>query len=171
MAYLIVTPLSKLANTAANHQPKELITLMNQGTVMERPSMIGESNHYYLGFNDIDEPREGLIAPTADEIFKILDIAKNWDRAHPLLINCYLGISRSTATAFLIACALQPQKNENDLAQLLRQKAPTATPNKLMIALADQILNRDGRMKRAIAKIGRGADAFEGTPFILPIDD
>lgn len=171
MAYLVVSPLSKLAETALLYKPRELVTLMNKGTVMERPAIIEENCHYYLGFNDISEPQEGLITPSENEIFKILDIAENWNRQFPLLINCFMGISRSTATAFLIACALQPKKSEQDIANLLRKNSPTATPNKLLVALADKILNRDGRMSRAIANIGRGAEAFEGTPFILPIDD
>jgi predicted protein tyrosine phosphatase len=33
--------------------------------------------------------------------------------------------------------------------------------------LADDVLGREGRMVKAIGKIGRGADAFEGTPFVL----
>jgi hypothetical protein len=36
--------------------------------------------------------------------------------------------------------------------------------------LADAILDRKGRMMAAIADIGRGADAFEGTPFELVYD-
>jgi valyl-tRNA synthetase len=32
------------------------------------------------------------------------------------------------------------------------------------------VLGRDGRMREAIAGIGRGADAFEGTPFRLTWD-
>ena len=37
----------------------------------------------------------------------------------------------------------------------------------MLIKLADEALGRDGRMRRAIADIGRGADAFEGAPFRL----
>jgi len=37
------------------------------------------------------------------------------------------------------------------------------------VAVADDILRRDGRMREAVAAIGRGADAFEGTPFALPV--
>lgn len=171
MSYLVVTPLSKLADTAMLHQPRELITLMNEGTVMERPAMIEQNCHYYLAFNDINEPQEGFVAPTENEIFRLLDIAKNWNRQFPLLINCFMGISRSTAAAYIIACALQPQQNEEKLAQILRKKATSATPNKLMIALADTILKRNGQMTNAILTIGRGIDAFEGTPFTLPIDN
>ena len=34
-------------------------------------------------------------------------------------------------------------------------------------SLADEVLGRNGRMVKAIEGIGRGADAFEGTPFVL----
>ncbi|CAM1628952.1 unnamed protein product [Bartonella apis] len=170
MAYLVVSPLSKLAETAIRYQPRELITLMNKGTPMECPAMIAENRHYFLEFNDINEPQEGLIAPSETEIYKLLDIAKHWNRSYPLLINCYMGISRSTAAAFVIACALEQKKSETAIARLLRENSPTATPNKLMVELADKILDRGGRMSSAIAEIGRGAEAFEGTPFILPVE-
>jgi predicted protein tyrosine phosphatase len=39
----------------------------------------------------------------------------------------------------------------------------------MLIALADEALGREGRMKRAIDDIGRGADAFEGGPFTLSV--
>ncbi|WP_303853638.1 tyrosine phosphatase family protein [Bartonella apis] len=170
MAYLVVSPLSKLAETAIRYQPRELITLMNKGTPMECPAMIAENRHYFLEFNDINEPQEGLIAPSETEIYKLLDIAKHWNRSYPLLINCYMGISRSTAAAFVIACALEQKKSEAAIARLLRENSPTATPNKLMVELADKILDRGGRMSSAIFDIGRGAEAFEGTPFILPVE-
>jgi predicted protein tyrosine phosphatase len=37
------------------------------------------------------------------------------------------------------------------------------------VAIADDILGRNGRMVTAIAGIGRGEDAFEGTPFSLAL--
>ncbi|HRD14749.1 MAG TPA: hypothetical protein PLI79_23150 [Mycobacterium sp.] len=45
-----------------------------------------------------------------------------------------------------------------------------ATPNPRIVAIADGMLGRDGRMVRAIHAIGRGEDAYEGTPFALSID-
>jgi phosphoribosylaminoimidazole-succinocarboxamide synthase len=36
-----------------------------------------------------------------------------------------------------------------------------------VLTLADEVLNREGRMVEAIRSIGRGQDAFEGTPFVL----
>jgi predicted protein tyrosine phosphatase len=84
-----------------------------------------------------------------------------------MLIHCWAGISRSTAAAYTALCLFRPGAAEEELAFELRAASPSATPNKLIVSLADDVLGRNGRMVKAIAKIGRGADAFEGTPFIL----
>ncbi|RUW95051.1 protein tyrosine phosphatase, partial [Mesorhizobium sp. M8A.F.Ca.ET.023.01.1.1] len=74
------------------------------------------------------------------------------------------------ASAYIITAALAPTRNELELAQTLRALSPSATPNPRLIAVADTLLERNGRMIEAIESIGRGADAFEGTPFALKID-
>ena len=84
-------------------------------------------------------------------------------------MHCYAGISRSTAGAYITALALNPALDEVWLAQTLRRNAPSATPNSRLVALGDDILGRKGRMVDAIKAIGRGEEAFEGTPFILPL--
>ena len=99
----------------------------------------------------------------------LLDFGQSWDRARPLVINCYAGISRSTASAYIICAALQPSRDERELAWDLRLASPSATPNPRLIALADAMLGRQGRMVEAVRSIGRGADAFEGEPFSLEI--
>ena len=79
-----------------------------------------------------------------------------------LLIHCFAGVSRSTAAAYVLACAQRGPGEEEALAAQLRTLCPEATPNPLMVSLADTILSRDGAMSRAIAGIGRGVEAFEG---------
>jgi predicted protein tyrosine phosphatase len=91
-------------------------------------------------------------------------------RARPLVIHCHAGISRPTASAYIIAAALAPKRDEIELAKTLRALSPSATPNPRLIAVADTLLDRNGRMIEAIQTIGRGADAFEGVPFALSID-
>jgi predicted protein tyrosine phosphatase len=61
----------------------------------------------------------------------------------------------------------RPGEDETSLAWELRSAAPSATPNRLIVSLVDDLLDRKGRMVGAIAAIGRGEDAFEGTPFTL----
>jgi predicted protein tyrosine phosphatase len=58
-----------------------------------------------------------------------------------------------------------------EIARELRRVSPTATPNRRLVAIADDRLGRDGRMSAAIAAIGRGADCYEGAPFALEFAD
>ena len=118
-----------------------------------------------MTFNDISTPMTGLTPPGQEHVSEIIDFIKAWDLSGPMLIHCWAGISRSTATAFITMCLLNPQEEEIDLAWELRHLAPSATPNRLIIELADGLMNRDGRMISAIKKIGRGVEAWEGSVF------
>ncbi|MGL4728137.1 MAG: protein tyrosine phosphatase, partial [Bosea sp. (in: a-proteobacteria)] len=79
------------------------------------------------------------------------------------------GVSRSTAAAYITACLLNPHRDEAEAARALRAASPSATPNARLVAIADEMLGRQGRMVAGIASIGRGADCFEGTPFRLEL--
>ncbi|MEP9388528.1 tyrosine phosphatase family protein [Mesorhizobium sp. KR9-304] len=164
-----VCPLSKVEATVTSTQADRLLSLLAPGTMMTRPAMIAEHNHLWLSLHDIAEPQENMTLPGRLHMKALLDFAESWDRAKPLVVNCYAGISRSTASAYIIAAALQPSRDEQELAQTLRMASPSATPNPRLIALADAMLDRRGRMVEAIRSIGRGAEAFEGVPFSLEI--
>jgi predicted protein tyrosine phosphatase len=110
-----------------------------------------------------------LVLPSDVHVTALLEFVKRWDRKAPMLIHCYAGVSRSTAAAFIAACALSPDRDEHEIAAAIRRNSPTATPNSRLVALADAMLQRNGRMKAAIAHIGRGADCFEGPPFALEL--
>ena len=122
-----------------------------------------------LRFNDITDPREGLIPPSEADMAALLAFEACWDGARPLLIHCWAGVSRSTAVAYVIACARSEPGQEQGWAERLRFAAPTATPNPLIVALADHLMKRDGAMTRAIATIGRGAETAWGAPFVLDL--
>lgn len=165
MAYIVVSPLSKLEAQIALHEPSHIVTLSSHAL----PALPGEAERLSLLFNDITEPRDGLTMPDESHVRALLDFAMEWDRAKPLLIHCYAGVSRSTASAYIIASALDPTLDETALAEKLRELSPSATPNIRLIALADNMLRRDGRMVAAIKAIGRGQEAFEGEVFNLPV--
>jgi predicted protein tyrosine phosphatase len=167
---IYVCPLSQVGETVNATGAARLISLLAAGTEMTRPETISQQDHLLLSMHDIAEARDGMTLPGEAHIQSLLDFAGKWDRSRPLVVNCYAGISRSTASAYIIAAALSPKRDEAELANTLRAVSPSATPNPRLIALADQILGRSGRMIEAIAAIGRGADAFEGAPFALRID-
>jgi predicted protein tyrosine phosphatase len=135
--------------------------------------LCGEARHLVLRFNDITYAMEGLTAPCAETVRAILDFGAEWNATAPrapLLVHCFAGISRSTAAAYILACSFAGPGHETALAAKLRNASPTATPNTLMIALADEMLDRKGRMTAAIQAIDRGAFAAEGVPFDLIFD-
>lgn len=164
-----VTPLSRLEATLQTTRAKHLITLLSTDSIFERPAHLEPSCCLHLSMHDIIEETPGYVMPSRAHVETLLDFARAWDRTSPLVVHCFAGISRSTAAAYSIAAALQPDRNETALAQELRRLSPSATPNIRIVSLADEVLQRQGRMVEAVRAIGRGADAFEGTPFTLPL--
>ena len=168
---LHVCSLSRLHETVRASEARHLVTLINTGTPVERPATIAPDRHLFLGMNDIDGEMEGMIAPGEMHVRRLLDFVRDWDRTQPMVIHCWAGISRSTAAAFVSVCALNPSADEDQVATRLRAASPSATPNARIVAIADKVLGRRGRMVRAVQSIGRGATAFEGAPFVLHIDE
>jgi len=166
---LLVCPLSQVETARTLHRPSHVVSLLSPTDDKAWPAPNPGDAHLRLAFHDIVEPRDGLTAPDAALVAQLLDFAAGWDAARPMLVHCWAGVSRSTAAAFVVACQRAPERSERDIAQALRAAAPHATPNRLVVALADTALGRAGRMSAAVAEIGRGADAFEGALFELPL--
>jgi predicted protein tyrosine phosphatase len=162
---VIVCPHADVADCIAAHAPGRLISLCSS----EGPEPLAWTGgpQLILRFHDIEEPRPDFVAPDAGAIDRLLAFGADWREAAPLLVHCWFGISRSTAAAFIVLCAADPVRAEEEIAWELRRAAPEASPNRLMIALADERLGRGGRMRRAIAEIGRGRLASTGRPFSL----
>lgn len=169
MPTLHVCPLSRLHETVTSLNASHVVTLINRDTLVERPACVAADRHLFIGVSDIIEPLDGHILPASEHVETLLAFVKRWEREAPLVFHCYAGISRSTAAAFITACTLAPERPEAAIAAALREASPTATPNARLVAIADDVLGRQGRMVDAVRRIGRGIDAFEGTPFTLRI--
>ena len=169
MPRLHVCSLSRIDEVVGVTGARTLVTLLSPGTKILRPSAIAPDDHLNLGVSDIVEPAPGQVYPEAQHIDALLAFFGRWDRVAPMLIHCYAGVSRSTASAFIAACALSPRRDEHEIAQALRAASPTASPNPRFVALADAKLGREGRMSAAVHAIGRGADCFEAEPFVLEL--
>lgn len=168
-SFIHVSPARHVASVIERCGARHLITVLSPGSAFERPSLIDPANHLNLAVHDIVQHEHGFVSPAANHVAEIIAFARRWPRETPLAINCYAGVSRSTASAYIIAAALDPRRDEQELAAQLRALSPTATPNARLIAIADRMLDRNGRMVAAIEAIGRGEDCYEGTPFALPV--
>jgi len=165
-----VCSLARLHKTVEDTGARHVVSLITDEVRVERPTAVLEENHLWLRLHDISSPLDGHIMPDEEHVADLLSFVRRWDRRAPLVMHCYAGISRSTASAFASVCALNPQRDEGAIAQALRRASPTATPNIRIVSLADRLLGRDGRMIAAIETIGRGDLTAEATPFRLDLE-
>lgn len=169
MPRIHVCSLPRVEETVRQTGARSLVTLIDKDTPVARPALIAADNHLYVGISDIVEHIDGHVLPHETHVDTFLSFVRRWDRRAPIVIHCYAGVSRSTAAAFIAACALAPEHPEQIFAARIRQASPTATPNARLVALADTRLGRGGRMVAAVEAIGRGVDCFEGVPFALDL--
>lgn len=164
-----VCSLARLYATVDETGARHVVTLLRLTDRVERPRHIAPENHLVLAVDDIAMPMEGYTLPAEDHVQRLIAFVEEWDRAAPMVVHCFAGISRSTAGAFVAACALNPGRDELEIAWTIRRASRTAYPNPRIVSIADRLLKRDGRMVRAVETIGPGELATEGHPFRLDI--
>jgi predicted protein tyrosine phosphatase len=159
--------LAHVEEQVRRHRPAGVVSLLGPDEPV--PALPDQLRRLALAIHDIVEPREGFVAADAQTVERLLAFAEETPADSTLLVHCWMGISRSPAAAFILACARAPERPEDAIASELRLASPSATPNSLLVSLADQRLGRGGRMRAAIASIGRGCEAATGAPFALDI--
>jgi predicted protein tyrosine phosphatase len=165
-----VCSLAALPATVETTGASHILTVMANIGKVQRPASVLEANHLMISMDDISAPTDGFVAPSSEHVERALAFVRGWDRRAPLVVHCYAGISRSTASAFAAACALNPHRDELTIARQIRHASPSAFPNRLIVALADQVLGRNGRMLDAIDAIGPGDMSIEGRPFRIDLE-
>lgn len=166
-ATIVVCPLSQVERLSGELGVGHILTLLGDPAQAVTPD--GVADHLVIHIHDIVTANGDQILAERSHVQQVIDFARAWDGRAPLLVHCFAGISRSTASAFITACVQQPDRAESEIAQELRAASVTATPNRHLVALADDILQREGRMVAAIEGIGLGEPAAEGVPFTLSV--
>ncbi|MBR0696771.1 tyrosine phosphatase family protein [Bradyrhizobium lablabi] len=167
---LHVCSLAALPDTVRTTGASHVLTVMANVDQVLRPPSVLAANHLKVSMDDITEQMVGFVAPSEVHIEKVLAFVRGWDRRAPMVVHCYAGISRSTASAFAAVCALNPHRDEMAIARQIRQASPIASPNRLIVSLADKALGREGRMLRALDAIGPGTMSVEGRPFRIDLE-
>jgi predicted protein tyrosine phosphatase len=165
-----VCSLARLHDTVRETGARHVVTLIKDISLVHRPATIPPENHLLLDMDDINEHIEGYVVPAEAHVADMLRFVRAWPREAPLVVHCFAGISRSTAGAFVTACALNPRRDEMIIARALRDASPTAMPNRRIVSLADRMLGRNGRMLIAIESIGPGMAAYASEPFRLDLE-
>jgi predicted protein tyrosine phosphatase len=117
------------------------------------------------GYNNVSRKLRLLIADVTteegaseDDVLRIIELAETVRlHAGKVLIHCEAGVSRSTAAALIMyACWLGPGGELEALRRVLAQR-PIAIPNPRMVALADRILGRSGRLSDVLTQYLKGS--------------
>lgn len=104
-----------------------------------------------LRFEDFAANKVSISPPNSKHILSII----NWITENNLfvvpddkfiLIHCTCGVSRSPTVQYIIRCIQAGHKHEMTAVKRLKLQSPNCIPNKLLISLADHILNRSGSM-------------------------
>ena len=165
-----VCSLARLHDTVRETGARHVVTLIKDVSLVHRPATVLAENHLLLDMDDIVDHIDGYVAPAEEHVGELLRFVRKWDRTAPLVVHCYAGISRSTAGAFVTACALNPDRAEARIARAIRDASPTAAPNLRIVTHADRLLGRQGRMIAAIRDIGPATAAYASEPFRVDLE-
>ena len=165
-----VCSLAALSDTVRATGASHVLTVMANVDQVQRPQSVLPENHLKVSMDDITEQIDGFVTPSDSHIKQVLNFVRGWDRGAPLVVHCYAGISRSTASAFAAACLLNPHRDEVSIARQIRAASAVASPNRLIVTLADRALGREGRMLRALDEMGPGNMKIEGRPFRVDLE-
>lgn len=103
----------------------------------------------FLFFNDVTDP-EASYPPAREDVAEVLRWTKDLKAGDRLLVHCSAGVSRSTALVFSILCQHWGEGFEIECFVELMALRPIAVPNPLLVAFADELLQRGGQMQKAI---------------------
>jgi predicted protein tyrosine phosphatase len=110
-----------------------------------------------LRFHDIIEPTRNRLAPSRDDVARLLEFGRGLDRpaeSH-LLVHCHAGVSRSTASAALILAQADPEQPADAVLEAVARLRPRAWPNLRILEFGDELLGRNGEIVGAAAAIYR----------------
>ena len=119
----------------------------------------GEHAFLELRFDDIIEERAGKIAPTEDDVRKLLAFGRDLDAEMPtgahLLVHCHAGVSRSSASMSLLLAQAVPERSGEEIFAEILQIRPQIWPNLRIVEMGDRLLDRGGELVRAVHGIYR----------------
>jgi predicted protein tyrosine phosphatase len=148
-------------------RPHGLISLLPAADQPPTPLEIRKGGHLRILVDDIDEPQPGYIAPSPEHVARLITFLRATPPSAPLVIHCLAGVSRSTAAA-LVALALDAPGREAEAARILREASAFASPNRLLVSIADKVLRRDGALVAALDAMGEPDWSSDFEAFLLP---
>jgi predicted protein tyrosine phosphatase len=121
---------------------------------------IGDSqDELPAGYDNIGRKLRLLVADvvtelgaTEDDIRRIIELAEGLrSETGRVLIHCEAGVSRSSAAALIMYAYWLGVGREHEAMDRVLSQRPMAMPNRRMVELADRLLDRQGRLLKALS--------------------
>lgn len=167
MIHLTIGPRYECAQAATKYGAEYVISIQDFEDQIDdhepKPLGIAPEKHKHFFFDDLTEAvparyssRDPEIirdrCPTMKDVEDILTFFKTIPDDSRVYVHCFAGVSRSTATAFILYCyQLGPGKEEEAMLRT-NKSAPYGGiwPNELIVEFGDTLLGRNGAMNRAL---------------------
>ncbi|MEO1252231.1 MAG: hypothetical protein AAFW81_07795 [Pseudomonadota bacterium] len=164
MSHVIVSSYANAQSAYRKYRPRFVVSILeaDEGPTPRFDGLAPE-NHLVMSGNCSASAEGGKRCD------KLVRFGERWDRKEPILIHCHQGACRSMAVAYILLCAAQPGASEAEIARQMRNAAPHADPNLLLISEADALLERDDRMVEAILDLRPAAGAVCDDVVALPL--
>lgn len=118
-------------------------------TGLERvPQQLRLEFHDVIGQDQIPWFGSMFVCPTRDHARRIVSFARRIDGK--TLVHCAMGISRSTAAAYILLCVIAGPGGEERALGAVLEAQPWAHPNRSLVEHADGLLRRGGAMVKRL---------------------
>jgi predicted protein tyrosine phosphatase len=167
---IVVCPYDRVEAAAEKYKPTAAISLLDCADNAPTIKGIAPEQHLKLSLTMAEAEMMSMPCPNKEcgRIEQIIEFAQKADWGHAVLVHCRLGISRSPAAAYIIQCALAPDRDEVHIAEEMRQLSEAIDPSMMMISVADEVLKRDGRMVNAIDNLSLAEPCIAGDILEIP---
>lgn len=124
----------------------------NQNLVVPEGWEASKAEKHAWVFDDVDRRMEEYKAVEPRQVKEMIaafeNVKKDLEAGKrcKALINCYAGISRSTAMAYVLLCVVLGPGKEKEAIKRVHEVREIAFPNGLIIKYADELMDRKGAM-------------------------
>ena len=153
----IILPRYKLSEAKTFYDCDHVISVFEKTDKGDpTPEGVDPINHKKYFFDDVwGDIIDGIRGPTEEDIKTILSMypTKLPDSDDSsIFLHCFAGVSRSPAIAYMLHCKEYGPGREEQAIERTAASAPYRGihPNPTMVAMADKILERNGKMTEAL---------------------
>jgi predicted protein tyrosine phosphatase len=155
LPHFTICGLDEVRDQARQSAFTHVVSIWNVGTRGDGPTTVQAffpaSRFHLLCFDDVELDSSGSVS--RDMVQGVLQFGAGLGPDDRVLVHCLAGVSRSAGVAYALACQYAPPGTEDAVLRLLVSERPWIKPNRRVVALADDLLRREGRMNAAVGRI------------------